>query len=184
MTRKTMNVDVDLVVADALPCWLDWFEENSRDNIKFDLKWHKESYHLSRTMKDYMDIDPEQFWRQPNLYDTIPVMEHSPTVLNKLSEFYEIRFITSSGSQDKASKNRFIDRHFPFNSGVYHIPAEEKWEFDSDVWVEDRISTLDTLTDTQPNCKVFHLLNDMNRSFIVQDAIRVDDWREIGRRLL
>jgi 5'(3')-deoxyribonucleotidase len=179
-----MNVDVDLVVADALPCWLNWFKENSRDNIEFDFEWHKESYHLSKTMKLHMDIDPEKFWWQKSLYNTMPIMKYSSIVLSKLSEYYEIRFITCSHNQDKDSKNRFIMRYFPFHSGIYHIPAEEKWEFEADVWVEDRVSTLDSITLSQPNCKVFHLLNDMNRKFIVKDAIRVDDWREIGRRLL
>jgi len=183
MSKKIMNVDVDLVVADSLPVWLQWFKKNSRDNIDFDFSWHDGPYHLSKTMKKHMDIDPEEFWRTPDLYDYVDPMTGSEEVLRDLSEEYDIRFITHSIYEHKQSKNLFLERHFPFNDGVYHVEAEEKWEFDADVWVEDRVDTIETLVQTQPDCHVFHMVNDLNKNYQVFGATRVFNWRQISARL-
>lgn len=182
MAKLIMNVDVDLVVVDTLYEWLKWFKENSRDNIDFDMSWHKDSYHLSNTMKKYMDRDPEDFWRQNDLYDNLYPMEGAQEVLGALSYRYDIRFVSHSTHEHKHSKNNFLARFFN-HDGVYHVEADEKWEFAADVWVEDRISTLDTLVGTQPSCKVFHMVNDLNKSFEVFGAKRVSNWYEIARHL-
>ena len=182
--RPRMNIDVDLVVADTLPMWLDWFKENSRDNVEFDFSWHDGSYHLGKTMKNYMDRDPHDFWRQRDLYDYAEPMANSEEVIWAASEKFDIRFITDSLPEHTHSKNKFLFRHFECYEEIIHAPASEKWEHEADVWVEDRVDTLDNLTETQPNCKVFHMVNDMNRSFEVFRAIRVDNWKEISRRIL
>ncbi len=184
MTLKIMNVDVDLVVADALPAWLEWFKENSRDNISFDFKWSKSSYDLQEAMSPFMDIDPMDFWRQKDLYNKISPMKDAARILEALSEKYRIRFVTDSHPMHRQSKNDFLARNFTFDSEVYHVPSSEKWEFDADVWIEDKVETLDTLTQTQPDCEVFHMVNDLNRDYRVEGALRVSGWTEIARRLL
>lgn len=183
MGKLIMNVDVDLVVVDTLSTWLQWFKENSRDNIDFNMSWHNGSYHLSQTMREHMDIDPDDFWRQDKLYDNAYPMDGAVDVLKRLSERYEIRFISHSMAEHKHSKSNFLARFFEFHDGVYHVDADEKWEFAADVWVEDRVSTLDTLVQTQPDCTVFQMVNDMNREFIVQGAKRVTNWYDIARYL-
>jgi 5'(3')-deoxyribonucleotidase len=135
-------------------------------------------------MRRFMDGDPQQFWKNENLYASVKPFHNSQKVLEILNNSYDIRFYSDSHPEHRLSKLRWIDNHYPYHCGLNHVIAEEKPLYAGDVWVEDRTDTVESLTQSQPGATIFHMVNDINRKSIVFGAIRVDNWTEIGRHLV
>lgn len=71
------------------------------------------------------EYDPLDYWRSPTLYDNLEPMEGCVEALEKLSQHFQILFVSRLKGWHHKSKVMFLKKHFPFMTGF--IGTHEKW---------------------------------------------------------
>lgn len=148
-----IGVDVDLTVVDLVDDWLAWLNSMTGQSLtKADCNY---SYAIGEYFKEdlkKLDLCPKDFWRAANIYDLAKPLEGAVPYLQLLhEEGAEIVFISKTMGNHGESKKMFLNRWFPFNSGI--VFTDEKGLVDVDVMVDDRIEFLN-----QFNEKVLKIL--------------------------
>lgn len=134
---RLLGVDCDLTVVRTDVGWWDWLcSKGTITNYPFSGQW---PYNLGEVFKELED--PYQYWRELD-YDQFQPIEGSVEALEKLSQYFGIVFISQHKGQHSKSKYYWLQKHFPFNSGV--MLTKEKWLMNDSLvgMVDDRLDHL------------------------------------------
>lgn len=139
-----IGVDIDNTVVDTGSQWLYWL--CNRFDIKEEYKDAKLPYDLTEAFNIPFYSDGYSFWKDPNLYEGLQPIENSVESLNLLYNLgHQIVFVSQAKGFHSKSKYYFIDRWFPFKSGV--MLTKEKQYARVDVMIDDTWKVLDSMPD-------------------------------------
>lgn len=147
MSGKILAVDCDLTTCPSDQGWLDWLNKRC---TKYDPEiwkyWDSHSklklpYNLGEMFKEEVS-DPYEYWRELE-YDQFEPIEGSVKALEKLSQYFQIVFISSCKGNHHRSKVYWLKEHFPFMSGF--MATKEKFLMNNSVaaMIDDRLDVLE-----------------------------------------
>lgn len=143
-----IGCDIDMTVVDSDVAWAEWCNERSEHKVDYaQLKAEADRFDnpIPYDFKSlFPDIeDPAEFWRRDDVYDNLEPRSGAVECLEALSKNYEIVFVSKVMGNHYESKMGFIDKHFPFHSGL--IATDQKQFAAVDVLIDDRICNLNSM---------------------------------------
>ena len=132
--RKVIGIDVDLTIVDTLTPWLEWYKEKTGEKINID----DIEYNVEKIMEKC--DNPLKFWKREDLYDNLQPIEEAKKYIDILSNHFDIVFISSTFGEHYKSKERFIERHFPYAD---FIATHTKKYIDVDYFIDDHKKYID-----------------------------------------
>lgn len=168
MPMKRILIDMDEVLADVYPKFLDLFEREFGRRPEREEYWGKKIYDL-----------PNADWIRERLHDKgffadLPLMPGSREVVQELSERYEI-FINSAAMEFRYSlqeKYDWLREHFPFISWRNFVFCGDKRALRGDYMIDDHVKNLRHFQGTP-------LLFTASHNAYETDFIRVNNWEEV-----
>lgn len=135
-----IGCDIDLTIVDTYNPWMKWFEEHSGGrkitNVNGDYDLVPEMSHILQEAGSY--IDPFDYWRRGDLYDSLKPLLWSQSCLWYLKERgHKIVFISSCVPEHTASKIRFLDKYFSWRHSF--IATHDKEFVDYDILIDDKL---------------------------------------------
>ncbi|MCW5721607.1 MAG: hypothetical protein KIS86_10730 [Devosia sp.] len=137
MKKVRIAIDMDEVIADALPAMLDWAK------AKFNLEWAPEA----RNGKDMDDLlNPEQFRalhahiHGGKFFSDLAVVEGAQDAVRELSESNDV-FITTAAMEFPRSfayKWTWLETHFPYINPMNVVFCGNKSIVNADFLIDDR----------------------------------------------
>lgn len=169
---KRILVDMDGVIADVYTKFFELHEQETGVRLKIkDIAGLKEADAFSGQLR----------WvNTPGFFRSVPVMDDSVRVLEKLNSSYEV-IIISMATEFPSSLNdkRFwLDDHFPFITWRQMVFCGNKRLIDADIMIDDHFKNLDEF----PGETV--LFNQPHNIISETHHRRVDTWSEIEGLLL
>lgn len=139
MSKPLLTVDCDLTVC---PSDIGWYSYLKYFN-GFAKAIHRTDglleYDLS---KMYPTVrNPYEYWRTLD-YEQFEPLEGSVEVLEALSKYFDIAFISQAKGFHHKSKYYWLDRHFPFNVGVLLTKEKHLMKGSVVAHIEDRLEHL------------------------------------------
>lgn len=138
---KRICVDQDQVLADILSVWIDRYNYDYLDNLSVaDITdWDIHKFVVPKCgMKIY------DYLNDPDLFESLPVIEHSQEVLEELSKKYEIFVCTAPWNEENvAPKYRWLRKHFPFINEDNYIFTRNKSILKADFLIDDKPENLE-----------------------------------------
>lgn len=173
--KKVLAVDMDGVLADLVPHLIDVVNECEDDDAQYDdvTTWELERY--------FKCGDKVYGYLTHDFFLTIPVIEGSKEVMEKLNEKYDLNIVTSATNikESLSAKMMWLEEHFPFISYKNIILCGKKDLIKCDIMIEDSPMNLKA---TKP--KELGLLLDMPHNRGSKRHKRVMNWKEIEEILL
>lgn len=154
MTKRIL-VDADLTVCPTDKAWWHWlnvmtnnYKEMPPEPNDAHIPWI--DYNLATYFKEELDslgMDGLDFFRGDSVYDLLYPIKGSVEVLKELSEQgYEIVFCSALKGRHSKSKYYFLQRYFPFMTGV--VFTKEKFLLQCDYIIDDRNEFLNMFAGT------------------------------------
>jgi 5'(3')-deoxyribonucleotidase len=175
MKKPILAVDVDLTVVDTITHWLTWYKQITGHCIENDI--FGQHYDIEKIMS--MHLSPRDYWKLPDLYDKLEPIEGSVNALTKLSEKYDIIFVSACFPEHEMSKKYFIQRNFPFYKGF--ISTNKKGYVMCDVFIDDYSKYLKQVQDLNPECLCIMHKSPLNQN--LESDFPVMSWDEILKKL-
>lgn len=148
--RKVLGVDVDLTVVDTGRAWMKWLDELTGRNLCYELdisyQDNNTPYDLTKLYSPWLEntVDGYDFWRQPNLYDSLlPEMGVVETLSTLSKGGWDIVFVSTVKGFHGKSKYYWLKRHFPFMAGA--LWTKEKHYVACDAIIDDRNKILNKM---------------------------------------
>jgi len=139
MSKPILGCDVDICLAPSDKGWMEYMKYfNGFGKVVHRTDGLLE-YDLS---KMYPTVaDPYEYWRTLD-YNQFKPLEGSVEALDALSKYFDIAFISQAKGFHHKSKYYWLDRHFPFKTGV--MLTKEKWLMKGSVvaMIDDRLDHL------------------------------------------
>lgn len=166
---RLLGVDCDLTVVRSDVGWWDWL--CSKGEVT-DYPWSGEwPYNLGEVFKNL--ADPFQYWREVD-YSQFKPIEGSVEVLEKLSKYFGIVFISQHKGSHGKSKYYWLNEHFPFNAGV--MLTKEKYLMNDSVvaMIEDRKDHLEKFDEN----KRIQFMTPYTQTSDCNVAIKFEKWND------
>ncbi|HLR61361.1 MAG TPA: 5'-3'-deoxyribonucleotidase [Lentibacillus sp.] len=135
MFLKRIAIDMDEVMADALPKHLTLFNRLYNDNIKIDDLNGRKLEELRPEFKEEM----KNILLEPTFFRDLMVMRDSQEVIKELNEHYEI-FITTAAMEFPTSftaKYEWLKEHFNFLNDMNFVFCGDKSILNADYLIDD-----------------------------------------------
>lgn len=175
-----VGVDVDDTVVDVTGGWFDWAHSlvfSKPKLTKCDQLF--DPYITDQLSK--MGLQPLDYWNNERLYDTATPFPDSVRVLKELADQgHEIIFISKVIGNHGESKKRFINRWFPFNSGI--VFTDDKYLVNVDVMVDDREYMLNKFPFDVLKLCFWSPYNTEER--LVSTGVRVRIWGDVYKKIM
>ena len=143
--KKVLGIDVDLTVVDTLHPWLWWYyEESGIELTDEDIKG--KNYNIETLMAGVKE--PLKFWEIEDLYDELSPEPDAKKYIDKLSEEFEIVFVSSVFNKHIESKEKFLKRFFPYAG---FIATHSKKYIDVDYFIDDHKKYIDEVYEYAKN---------------------------------
>lgn len=181
--------DVDLTILDTCFCkggWVDTLYKTGA-KINYDLLWDDISkksidYSLSKYVTDTKD--QFDFWRGTGVYDGLKPYPEAEYYLNKISEDFDLVFLSAIKGSHNKSKYYFLKRYFPLMKAYIATKEKEEVLRDGDFFIDDRNNNINNVyTDTvlvRYNT-LFTQDEDLTTS---KEVIKTSDWGDIYKSFL
>ncbi|CAM0070190.1 unknown function [Vibrio phage K354] len=184
--KPVIAVDVDLTICHDVACeWKDWLELNGEmtgitkyltDSLEDNLDYNLSNYFLTP------NIDPFDFWRKTDLYDTLTCCDSSKRVLQHLyNKGWEVVFVSwcyGKGTHME-SKHRMLRREYSFiNDQDFHfVTTKSKYLINCQYAVDDRNSFCNQYSDDVVMFKINTPYTQDEE--LTRPVFTVDPWDEI-----
>ncbi len=139
--KQIIAVDIDNTVVNTGELWHLWLLSRFKQVRCF--KPLKQPYNLTELFELPEGVDGFDFWRDPSLYNGLQPVKNSVEVLSKLSEKYDIIFVSQAKGWHHKSKFKFIEKWFPFNKGL--ILTKEKNYVRCDYFIDDSLTQINNM---------------------------------------
>lgn len=156
-SKGVIAVDVDITVCAIDELWFKWLNNvcypqdklsNSIDSFIWLCGYGGVDYNLSNYYKSYLEyynIDGLDFFRGTNIYDLATQVEGAYDNLKKLSEHFDIVFVSVCKGNHHRNKYYWLKRNFPFMKGF--LATHEKHLVRCDYLIDDRNKYLNMMPD-------------------------------------
>ena len=165
---KRIALDMDEVIADVIPKFLDIYEAEFGYRLK-------EADYLGGKIYDRPNAyHLRNYLHSPGFFTDLPVMKDSVSVVEWLSQHFEIYIITATMEfkNSLVAKYDWLQQHFPFISWKNYIFCGEKSFIQADYMIDDKASNLELFAGKKLLFTASHNV-DENR------FERVNNWQEI-----
>jgi 5'(3')-deoxyribonucleotidase len=166
--KPRIALDMDEVIADVVPKFLDFFEmEHGRRPEKSEW-WGKKIYQL----EDAFHI--RERLHEKGFFADLPVMENSQEVVQWLHEHYEVFVVTAATEFRNSLVDKFdwLHQHFPFISWKKFVLCGDKTIISADYMIDDHVYNLEKF-------KGKGLLYTASHNIGETRFTRVDNWLEV-----
>lgn len=165
---KRIAIDMDEVIADIQPKFLDIFEKQVGRRPSEAEYFGKKLYEIpgGENIRSYLF--------DPGFFGDLPVMEGSQEAVKKLMEHYEI-FIVSAAQEFRnslADKHDWLQEHFPFIHWKNYVFCGDKSLIGTEYLIDDHAFNLETF-------KGKGLLFSAAHNAHEKRFTRVNDWNEV-----
>jgi len=163
-------IDQDQVLADLLSEWLRRYNNDYNDNLKKEQVNHWNWHDLvkpecGKKIYDYLD--------DPDLFESLPVIEDAQEVVKELSEKFDIFIVTAPWNMNNViPKYKWLKKHFSFLDDRNFVFTRNKSIIDAEWLIDDKPSNLD---DFAGSCILF----DAPHNRDVTKYMRVLNWEEV-----
>lgn len=175
---KRILVDVDSVVADLMPEWLQLYNEAYDDSLAQDqiLGWE-----IDKFVKPECGKDIYKFLHLSDLYDKVKPIDGALSSIHWLSHHgYDVRYATSGVQEAKIrwlGRNGFLmGEHWMFSPDV--IVASDKSVIKGDILVDDNVKNCDNFSG-----KSILFAQPWNSNF-VGEYFRAENWPDVIQYLV
>lgn len=166
--KKRIAVDMDEVIADVRPKFLDLYEREFGWRPQKKDYWGKKIYQVNGALQI------REFLHEKGFFADLPVMPGSREVLRELMEHYEV-YITTAAMEFRASledKYDWMHRHFPFIHWKQIVFCGDKSVIRADYMIDDHPHNLRSFVGKG-------LLYTASHNIEEEAFTRVNDWSEI-----
>lgn len=166
--RKSIALDMDEVIADVLPKFLDIYEEEFGVRLQKDDYYGKKVYEIEGAMSIRDRLQEKGFFRD------LPVIEGAQEGVKALMEHYDV-YITTAAQEFRNSledKYDWLLEHFPFIHWKQFVFCGDKSVFGSDYMIDDHARNLKTFRGKG-------LLFTANHNIHESGFTRVNNWQEV-----
>lgn len=164
---KIIAIDVDLTVVDSVSPWKQWYTNLTGHDLG---EITSDSNDLETLMKNHND--PLQFWRKPDLYDSMEPIKEAVLYIGLLKDLgFTIIFVSACMPEHEQSKRFFLQRNFPYMDGF--ISTGDKSFIRCDYFVDDYKKYCRQML---PHADVFHIKTEINSAC---DEFPYVDWYQI-----
>ena len=159
--KPMVMCDVDITVVNTDTQWIDYIGEKLfRDNPGESFARVAQHKALYGTIPyDITELFPEakklgidlfDYWRSDNLYNLLTPIEGAVETLRRMSSQFDVVFVSQAKGGHHKSKYNWVNKWFPFHSGV--ILTKEKWQVarGACLVIDDRLSVLEKCTEYNP----------------------------------
>ena len=168
LPRRRIALDMDEVIADVTPKFLEYFEKEMGRRPSKEEYWGKKIYQLPGA------AHIREFLHTPGFFADLPVMPHSQEVVKWLLEYFDI-FIVSAAMEFPNSlteKRHWLQKNFPFIHWKNIVLCGDKSIVHADYMIDDHIKNLE-----QFNGKA--LLYTSSHNIHENRFTRVNNWLEV-----
>lgn len=166
--RKTIALDMDEVIADVLPKFLDLFESMYGERLKREDYWGKKIYAIKGSREIRNALFDKGFFR-----DLLPI-EGSIEGVRKLMENYEV-YITTAAMEFRNSfedKYDWLQEYFPYIPWKNIVFLGDKSLLGTDYMVDDNAFNLETFRGKGILFTAYHNIQEDRFE-------RVNNWKEL-----
>lgn len=162
LTRKMIAIDMDLTIVDSLTPWLKWIKQTQGREFPIGAfagipgysgnripDWLSSYDNMGDYFRDhYKGSAPEYdvnvfngFWEQPFLYQNLSPIEGAVQGIKRLSQGYDIVFVTHCHPEHFESKKMFLKSYFK-GMDYGFIDTKDKMYVGYDVLIDDNIGVI------------------------------------------
>ncbi|MEZ4988278.1 MAG: 5'(3')-deoxyribonucleotidase [Saprospiraceae bacterium] len=165
MKRKTIALDMDEVVADVMPKFLDAYEQEFGIRLKRSDYWGKKVYDIPGAEHIRGVLRDKGFFRD------LPLMSHCKEVVETLTASYDVFFTTAAMEFRNSLEDKYdwLLEHFPFISWKNFVFCGDKSIIRADYMIDDHVRNL---LKFQGKGLLFTASHNVDE----QRFTRVDDW--------
>ncbi|MBI5917723.1 MAG: 5'(3')-deoxyribonucleotidase [Bacteroidetes bacterium] len=166
--KKRIALDMDEVIADVVPKFLDFYERDFGVRPDRSAWWGKKIYQLPNAahIRGYLN--------EKGFFADLPVMEGSQEVVRWLNDHFDVFAVTAATEFRNSLEDKFdwLDMHFPFIGWQRLVLCGDKRIIQADYMVDDHAWNLASF-------KGKGLLFTASHNLDEQRFTRVDDWAAV-----
>lgn len=166
--RKVIALDMDEVIADVVPKFLDYYERDFGVRPNRENWWGKKIYQLPNAahIRGYL--------HEKGFFADLPVMEGSQEVVKWLCEHYEVFAVTAATEFRNSLEDKYdwLERHFPFIGWRKLVLCGDKTIIKADYMIDDHVFNLERFQGKGLLFTASHNLNEHR-------FVRVNNWAEV-----
>ncbi len=166
--KKRIALDMDEVLADVLPKFLDLFE------AEFGRRPLEEEYRGKKVYQVEGAVHIRNHLFDKGFFGDLPVIEGSQEVVRKLNEHYQI-YITTAAQEFRNSledKYDWLERYFPFLHWKQYVFCGDKSMINAEYMIDDHPHNLESFSGKGLLYTAFHNINETKFT-------RVNSWEEV-----
>lgn len=168
MELKKIAIDMDEVIADVMPAFLDLYERQFGLRLKKEDYWGRKIYNLpgAASIRDALN--------EKGFFADLPVIEGSQDGVRWLQEHYEVFIVTAATEFRNSLEDKFdwLGRHFPFISWKNMVLCGDKRVIGTDYMIDDHVFNLEAF-------KGKGLLFTASHNIQEQRFERAGNWQEV-----
>lgn len=167
-SRKRIAIDMDEVIADVEPVFLDLYEAHFGLRLKHDDYWGRKIYQMPGAEKIRETLFEKGFFAR------LPVLEGSREGVQWLQQHYEVYIVTAAMEFRNSLEDKFdwLQRHFPFIHWKQVILCGDKRAISADYMIDDHPHNLETFEGKGLLFTATHNIHEDRFE-------RVDNWKEV-----
>lgn len=173
---QTLAIDMDEVIADAATKLKAWYQ---RDHGKVFKEEEIQGKDLKEAVPSVHFPLFHQYANTPGFFRDLEVMAHAAEVISKLNKKYELYIVSAAMEFPNSLKDKFdwIMENLPFISWRQICLCGSKSIVQTDIMIDDR-------TRNFSHFKGRKILYTTHHNIFEKGYERVNNWREIGEKLL
>jgi 5'(3')-deoxyribonucleotidase len=168
LTKKRIALDMDEVIAEVVPKFLDYYEEATGTRPTKELYWGRKIYQLpgGTHIRDLLASE--------GFFADLPVMEGSQEVVRWLTRHFDVFVVTAATEFPNSLRDKFdwLQQHFPFISWRNFVLCGDKSIIQADYMIDDHVYNLEQF-------KGKGLLFTASHNIDENRFIRVNNWQEV-----
>lgn len=166
--KKRIALDMDEVIADVIPKFLDFYHRDFGERPEKSVWWGKKIYQLPNAahIRNYL--------HEEGFFSDLPVMEGSQEVVKWLTEHYDVFAVTAATEFRNSLRDKFdwLEKHFPFIGWQRLVLCGDKSIINADYMIDDHAFNLERFEGKGLLFTASHNLDEKRFT-------RVDSWKEI-----
>lgn len=170
MTRQSIAIDMDEVLADTIGALIEGVNRRQQLNLQYDMF---EGQRLRQAMPEHEGI-LNGLLREPGFFYKLSVMPDAQEVVEKLSQHYDIYIATAAMDVPTSFDDKYswLRKHFPFLDPQQFVFCGRKNIVKADYLIDDNPKQLSIFTGTSIMFSAAHNANE-------DRFIRMNNWKEI-----
>ncbi|GJM34709.1 MAG: putative 5'(3')-deoxyribonucleotidase [Saprospiraceae bacterium] len=168
MMRKRIAIDMDEVIADVTPKFLDLYEDRYGKRLKREEYWGKKIYQINGA------VELRETLQDKGFFADLPVIPESQEGIRELMEHYDV-FITTAAMEFRSSfedKYDWLKVHFPFIHWKNIVFCGDKSILRAEYMIDDHAKNLRTFQGKG-------LLYTATHNIHETEFTRVNNWAEV-----